>query len=118
VNPVNILIANHYGSRGEHAKAIEYFTRATQLDGNDATSWVLMGHELIEQKDSHAAIAAYRRAIGEDYLLKAQVSVDLLKYVDINRKDYRAWHGLGQTYEILNMVNLALLYYQHATALQ
>jgi len=51
-------------------------------------------------KNSHAAIEAYRRA------------------VDVNRKDYRAWYGLGQAYELLNMHQYALHYYQHATALR
>jgi anaphase-promoting complex subunit 8 len=38
--------------------------------------------------------------------------------VDVNRKDYRAWYGLGQAYELLNMHQYALHYYQHATALR
>jgi hypothetical protein len=37
---------------------------------------------------------------------------------DVNRKDYRAWYGLGQTYELLDMHFYALSYYQHATALR
>ncbi|ETW80740.1 hypothetical protein HETIRDRAFT_61808 [Heterobasidion irregulare TC 32-1] len=54
----------------------------------------------VEMKNSHAAIEAYRRA------------------VDVNRKDYRAWYGLGQAYELLNMHQYALYYYQHATSLR
>lgn len=38
--------------------------------------------------------------------------------IDVNRKDYRAWYGLGQAYELLNMHQYALHYYQHATALR
>jgi hypothetical protein len=37
---------------------------------------------------------------------------------DVNRKDYRAWYGLGQAYELLSMHHYALHYYQHATALR
>lgn len=37
---------------------------------------------------------------------------------DVNRKDYRAWYGLGQAYELLSMHRYALYYYQHATALR
>ena len=59
-----------------------------------------MGHEYVEMKNSHAAIEAYRGA------------------VNVNRKDYRAWYGLGQAYELLNMHQYALHYYQHATALR
>ena len=37
---------------------------------------------------------------------------------DVNRKDYRAWYGLGQTYELLGEPFYALSYYQKATALR
>jgi hypothetical protein len=37
---------------------------------------------------------------------------------DVNRKDYRAWYGLGQAYELLNMHQYALYYFQQATALR
>lgn len=36
----------------------------------------------------------------------------------MNRKDYRAWYGLGQAYELLSMHQYALHYYQRATALR
>ena len=47
-----------------------------------------------------AAIEAYRHA------------------VDINPRDYRAWYGLGQTYEILQMNYYALHYYRKASTLR
>ena len=59
-----------------------------------------MGHEYVEMKNTHAAIESYRRA------------------VDVNRKDYRAWYGLGQTYELLEMQLYALFYYQRAASLR
>ena len=59
-----------------------------------------MGHEYVEMKNTHAAIESYRRA------------------VDVNRKDYRAWYGLGQTYEVLEMHLYALFYYQRAASLR
>ncbi|CAN0519174.1 unnamed protein product, partial [Laminaria digitata] len=37
---------------------------------------------------------------------------------EINPKDYRAWYGLGQTYEILQMHFYAIYYYRRATALR
>ena len=51
-------------------------------------------------KNPAAAIDAYRHA------------------VDINPRDYRAWYGLGQTYEILQMPYYALYYYQQAVKLR
>lgn len=38
--------------------------------------------------------------------------------LDINPKDYRAWYGLGQTYELLDMPEYAIQYYNRATALR
>jgi tetratricopeptide (TPR) repeat protein len=38
--------------------------------------------------------------------------------VEISPKDYRAWYGLGQTYEILAMPYYALFYYRKATTLR
>ena len=37
---------------------------------------------------------------------------------DIERKDYRAWYGLGQAYELLNMHHYALYYLQKAASLK
>ncbi len=34
--------------------------------------------------------------------------------VEIDPKDFRAWYGLGQTYELQNMCNYALYYYSKA----
>ena len=50
-------------------------------------------------KNTAAAIEAYRRA------------------VDISDREYRAWYGLGQTYEIMNMLLHALFYFRKAAAL-
>jgi anaphase-promoting complex subunit 8 len=55
---------NHYSLRAEHEKAVKYFRRATELDRTYLSAWTLMGHEYVEMKNSHAAIEAYRRAVG------------------------------------------------------
>lgn len=55
-----------------------------------------MGHEYLEMKNTNAAIDSYRTA------------------VDIYSKDYRAWYGLGQAYEINQMYNYATHYYVNA----
>jgi anaphase-promoting complex subunit 8 len=48
----------------DHDKAIKYFTRAVLLDRSYKTAWTLIGHEYTYLKNYHAAIEAYRRAIG------------------------------------------------------
>lgn len=55
-----------------------------------------MGHEYLEMKSIPSAIESYRTA------------------VDIDQTDYRAWYGLGQTYEIHQMYNYAVYYFQNA----
>jgi anaphase-promoting complex subunit 8 len=59
-----------------------------------------MGHEYVEMKNTRAAIQAYRNA------------------VEINSRDYRAWYGLGQTYEVMHMYEYAQYYYAKAAALR
>jgi anaphase-promoting complex subunit 8 len=36
----------------------------------------------------------------------------------VNRRDYRAWYGLGQTYEILKMYFYCLYYYKKSHELR
>ena len=37
---------------------------------------------------------------------------------EVNPRDYRAWYGLGQTYELLGMPFYSLYYYRKATTLR
>ena len=57
-------VGNYYSLRAEHERAVKYFRRATQLDRTYLAAWTLMGHEYVEMKNSHAAIEAYRKAVG------------------------------------------------------
>jgi tetratricopeptide (TPR) repeat protein len=79
------VIGNYYSLKGQHEKAVLYFKRALKLNKNYLSAWTLMGHEYVEMKNTPSAIDTYRRA------------------VDINPRDYRAWYGLGQTYEMLSL---------------
>ena len=115
------MVGNHYSLRGEPERAIQYFRRATELDQSYLPAWTLMGHEYVEIKNSHAAIESYRRAIGAFGLwifFWLLLGALLIVSEDVNRKDYRAWYGLGQAYELLNMHQYSLYYYQRATALR
>lgn len=73
-----------------------------------------MGHEYVEMKNPKASIEAYRNAVGR-YLSN---TFCLTFFEDINPRDYRAWYGLGQTYEIIKMFNYALYYYNKAATLR
>jgi len=55
---------------------------------------------LWKEKNHAAAINAYREAL------------------DLNRRDHRAWYGLGETYEIIKMYSYALYYFKEAFALK
>jgi anaphase-promoting complex subunit 8 len=86
-----------------------------QLDRTYLSAWTLMGHEYIELKNSNAAIEAYRRAAGKP---TTQSVLLYLPCPDVNQKDYRAWYGLAQAYELLSMHQYALYYFQKATTLR
>jgi anaphase-promoting complex subunit 8 len=81
-------------------------------------AWTLMGHEFVELKNSHAAIEAYRKAVGRSSCLLHLANEYVLTRTDVNAKDYRAWYGLGQAYELLDMPMYAIEYYNQATALR
>jgi len=39
-------------------------------------------------------------------------------FTEINIRDYRAWYGLGQIYELVKLPNYALFYFAHARDLR
>jgi tetratricopeptide (TPR) repeat protein len=59
-----------------------------------------MGHEYVELRNTAAAVQCYRHA------------------VDVDSGDYRAWYGLGQTYEMLHLHQYSLYYYRRAASLR
>jgi len=52
------------------------------------------------------------------YTTQIYTQIWLTYRLDANRKDYRAWYGLGQAYELLNMHAYSLQYFQRATSLR
>ena len=94
--------------KSEHEKAVTYFRKALKVNRNYLAAWTLLGHEYLELKNTPAAVEAYRRAVGT-----SPASIPFPD-VDLNRSDYRAWYGLGQVYEMLEMHYYALYYYEHA----
>lgn len=58
------------------------------------------------------------QSVGVDIIEDEHRKTPTMRLVDVNRKDYRAWYGLGQAYELLSMHQYALYYYQRATALR
>jgi anaphase-promoting complex subunit 8 len=61
---------------------------------------VLRGHEHVELKQTGLAVHAYRRSLASQ------------------EREYRAWYGLGQAYELLKVPSRSLHYYRRATLLQ
>jgi anaphase-promoting complex subunit 8 len=59
-----------------------------------------MGHEYIELHNSATAITCYRQALN------------------ISESDFRAWYGLGQTYEMLHLYQYASYYFKKAAVLR
>ncbi|KAH9064684.1 hypothetical protein Ae201684P_003471 [Aphanomyces euteiches] len=96
----NCVIGNYYALKGQHERAIAYFTRAISLDNECLAAWTLIGHEYIEMKNTNAAIEVYRRAL------------------EFAPNDYRAWYGLGQAYELLDLFHYSVYYYQKAAGIR
>lgn len=59
-----------------------------------------MGHEFVELKNTSAAIYCYRKAL------------------EASDADYRAWYGLGQTYEMLHLFHYGYYYFKRAAELR
>ena len=93
---VCVLVGQTFSFRGEHEKAIKYFTRATQLQPSFGPAYTLLGQAFNDLHNTHAAIHAYRRATS------------------ICKKDTRAWFGLGSCYRTLGMPAYALNYFKRA----
>jgi anaphase-promoting complex subunit 8 len=58
------LTGNYYSLKSEHEKAVTYFRKALKINRNFLAAWTLLGHEYLELKNTHAAVEAYRRAVG------------------------------------------------------
>lgn len=72
-----------------------------------------MGHEFMEMKNTPAVAQLNLR---DDRIVEA---IDAYRTaVTINQRDYRAWYGLGQTYELLSLHYYALFYYRRAMLLR
>lgn len=84
----------------------------------------------MEMKNTSAAIQAYRSAWKQSTSLFGRVSFIKSTFfnffsppyfrhaIEVNKRDYRAWYGLGQTYEILRMPFYCLYYYRKAHQLR
>jgi tetratricopeptide (TPR) repeat protein len=96
-NDVNLLtsIIYHYTGSGQKAKAVEYITKAKELDPNNKIFWYIEGVCYAEIKNMDKAIECYQHAIsidsiyfnpiyrlGEYYLMKAE---DIYKEADKER---------------------------------
>jgi anaphase-promoting complex subunit 8 len=58
------IVGNYYSLKSEHEKAVTHFRRALKINRNYLAAWTLLGHEYLELKNTHAAVEAYRRAVG------------------------------------------------------
>lgn len=75
-----VIVGNYYSLKSEHEKAVTYFRRALKLNRGYLAGWTLLGHEYLELKNTHAAVEAYRHAVGTNPpqrpLLHSLVSAD------------------------------------------
>jgi tetratricopeptide (TPR) repeat protein len=96
----NCVAGNLYGIMGLHDRSLLHFRRAVAINPHHVPAWTLLGHEFLEVHNTSAAVSAYRAAITLD------------------EREYRAWYGLGQIYELLQLYPYALHYYTQTTLLR
>lgn len=77
----------------------------------------------MEVKNTPAAILSYQRAIRKFsptsvFYFTNEIWFFLFEILDSNKRDYRAWYGLGQTYDMLRLSLFSLYYYKMAQKLR
>ena len=77
---MNFFLGNFYSIRNDHARAIQYFTRALRMNPDYPAAWILLGHEFVEGKNHAAAINAYREALGKMKLIKKSFLINILEF--------------------------------------
>jgi anaphase-promoting complex subunit 8 len=128
------VIGNHYSLRGQHEKAVLYFQRALRCNPEYLSAWTLLGHEYMELLNTVSAIQCYRHGaalIANKHLVLdsrnstnetgeggSSASLPPSSLQPRSAGDFRAWYGLGQTYEMLHCHQYALYYYQKAALLR
>lgn len=70
--------------------------------------FIVIGKQLVRSLEIY-------RVINKTVLFFSYICHNL---TEVNRRDYRAWYGLGQTYEILKMPFYGLYYYKQAQLLR
>lgn len=99
---------NYFSLRRDHEKAITYFRRALKLDRSYLSAWTLMGHEYVEIKNTNAAIASYRRAVGELSSVQGALLVSLAKLAE--------WRAEREGLHMSSVLTTQLLPLQTSTA--
>jgi len=92
-------LGNAFSLSREHEQAISCFKRATQVDPRFSYAWTLMGHELLTNEEFDAALASFRKGIGNE------------------RRAYGAWYGLGKCYERMGKWEEAERHYRVAASI-
>jgi glucose repression mediator protein len=80
-------IASIYRSKDQYGRAVEYYHRALNIEGDNYEIWGALGHCFLMMDDLQKAYAAYHQAI---YHAKQQ---------NKTKQDPHLWYGIGILYE-------------------
>jgi tetratricopeptide (TPR) repeat protein len=79
----------YYGTRGDHARAVESFKKATELEPQMLAAHINLGNACMYQGDIDGAIAAFEAAIGIDPgVASAAAYLNLAALYNNNKKDF------------------------------
>jgi anaphase-promoting complex subunit 3 len=89
-------MGNSFSLQKAYGDAIKCFHRATQLQPQLPQSYSLLGHAHLDAEQYDEASTAFRRGL------------------EVDRRHYSAWIGLGRVQEKLGRLEMALKHYQNA----
>ncbi|KHJ45615.1 tetratricopeptide repeat protein [Trichuris suis] len=91
---------NYWCIRKNYVLMLVHVLRALYRDDSSATLWTLLGHANVELQELGASCIAYQQAVEHSH------------------NDYRAWYGMGQSFQVLEFPAFALCYFVRAYALK
>ncbi len=122
------VVGNYYSLKAQHERAVLYFRRALRLNASFLYGEPLSGLSQLSSPIpwSPRSVGAHRSRVRGDeehrgshrglssreplpHLLPLPPSHPRLQAVDLSGADFRAWYGLGQTYEMLHLYQVSAI---------
>merc|ERR1719228_3089403 len=116
-------VAIAYHNMRQVDEAVTYFKQLAELDPYRLDNLDTYSNLLyVKEQRVELAHLAHKTNMIDKYRTETCCVIgnyySLRQAIEANRRDYRAWYGLGQTYEILKMHHYCLYYFKQAQELR